>query len=106
MTDAAPERIWLDGDAESGDGQFPRCFEMPKYCSEPAVGYVRADFFNAAQARISELEAALGFYADEKNWEGQFNREPCETHHVFAFQSGPARRDGGRVARRVLEAKP
>ena len=48
----APERIYLDGDVEAGDGIFPRCFENPKYVSEPPVEYVRA-------ARIEELEAKL-----------------------------------------------
>ena len=48
----APERIYLDGDVEAGDGIFPRCFENPKYVSEPPVEYVRAD-------RIEELEAKL-----------------------------------------------
>lgn len=42
MTDA-PERIYLDGDVEAGDGMFPRCFENPKYASEPQVEYIRAD---------------------------------------------------------------
>ena len=35
----APARIWLDGDVKAGNGMFPRCFENPKYCSEPAVEY-------------------------------------------------------------------
>jgi len=48
----APERIYLDGDVEAGDGMFPRCFESPKYASEPQVEYVRSD-------RIEELEAKL-----------------------------------------------
>ena len=88
MTDAAPERIWLDGDAEAGDGQFPRCFEMPKYCSEPAVEYIRAD---TAQARIAELEAALGFYADRQK---------------YAADRYELSGDSGFIARRALEAKP
>jgi len=48
----APERIYLDGDVEAGEGMFPRCFESPKYASEPQVEYVRSD-------RIEELEAKL-----------------------------------------------
>lgn len=39
----APERIYLDGDVEAGDGMFPRCFENPKYASEPPVEYIRAE---------------------------------------------------------------
>jgi hypothetical protein len=46
-TPDSPERIWLDQDAEAGDGQFQRCFENPKYCSEPAIEYVRADLCRA-----------------------------------------------------------
>lgn len=69
----APEWIYLDGDAEAGDGMFPRCFENPKYASEPQVEYVRVDLAEAAEqqgyasamedarklheARIEELEA-------------------------------------------------
>ena len=43
----APERIYLDGDVEAGDGMFPRCFENPKYASEPPVEYLRADHVDA-----------------------------------------------------------
>ena len=39
----APKRMYLDQDVEEGDGMFPRCFENPKYCNEPAVEYHRAD---------------------------------------------------------------
>ena len=46
----APERIWLDADAEAGDGKFERCFENPKYCSEPPVEYIR---FDLAQPPLS-----------------------------------------------------
>ena len=71
----APEWIYLDGDVEAGDGMFPRCFENPKYASEPQVEYVRVDLAEAAEqqgyasamedarklheARIEELEAKL-----------------------------------------------
>jgi hypothetical protein len=50
------------------------------------------------------LVEALRWYADEENWKGRGREEPCETHRVFSFQSGPARRDGGRVARAALAA--
>ena len=40
---SAPERIWMDGDIEVGDGYWTRCFEHPKPCSEPAIEYRRAD---------------------------------------------------------------
>ena len=40
---SAPERIWLDSDAEQGDGQHHRCFDTPKPASEPAMEFVRAD---------------------------------------------------------------
>ena len=55
MTDA-PERIYLDGDVEAGDGMFPRCFEDAKYASEPPVEYIRADL---SQAAVETLEAKL-----------------------------------------------
>jgi len=71
----APEWIYLDGDAKAGDGMFPRCFENPKYASEPPIEYGRIDLLEAAeqrsyasameaqrklhQARIEELEAKL-----------------------------------------------
>ena len=51
----APERIYLDGDVEAGDGMFPRCFEDPKYASEPQVEYVRADRIEELEAQITEL---------------------------------------------------
>ncbi len=52
-TRGSPERIWLDADAEVGDGYFTRCFEDPKYANEPAVEYIRAD---AALDRIRREE--------------------------------------------------
>ena len=56
----APERIYLDGDVEGGDGMFPRCFENPKYASEPPVEYIRADHVDAlvTQAREDALMEA------------------------------------------------
>lgn len=53
----APERIYLDGDVEAGDGMFPRCFENPKYASEPPVEYIRADHVDALLK--AEREKAL-----------------------------------------------
>ena len=53
----APERIYLDGDVEAGDGMFPRCFENPKYASEPPVEYLRAD--HVADMLKAEREKAL-----------------------------------------------
>ena len=53
----APERIYLDGDVEVGDGMFPRCFENPKYASEPPVEYIRADHVDALLK--AEREKAL-----------------------------------------------
>ena len=38
-----PDRIYLDADADAEDGYFPRCFANPKYCSEPAIEYIRRD---------------------------------------------------------------
>jgi TPP-dependent trihydroxycyclohexane-1,2-dione (THcHDO) dehydratase len=91
----APEWIYLDGDVEAGDGMFPRCFENPKYASEPQVEYVRVDLAEAAEqqgyasamedarklheARIEELEAKLAkavealtkaaeYHEDERTW--------------------------------------
>ena len=54
MTDA-PERIHLDGDSEAGEGMFPRCFENPKYCSEPAIEYIRADLVEELQTENQRL---------------------------------------------------
>jgi hypothetical protein len=42
-TVAAPEKIYMDGDIEKGEGHWSRCFETPKPCSEPAIEYIRAD---------------------------------------------------------------
>ena len=47
----APEWIYLDGDVEAGDGMFPRCFEDPKYASEPPIEYGRIDLLEAAEQR-------------------------------------------------------
>jgi hypothetical protein len=71
----APEWIYLDGDVEAGDGMFPRCFENPKYASDPPIEYGRIDLLEAAEqqgyasameaerkrheGRIEELEAQL-----------------------------------------------
>ena len=55
---SGPERIYLDGDAEAGDGYFTRCFETAKPCSEPAIEYVRADLCDPRQdERVRALEA-------------------------------------------------
>ena len=58
---SAPDRIYLDGDAEAGDGYFTRCFETAKPCSEPAIQYVRADLCDPMQdARVTQLvDAAI-----------------------------------------------
>ena len=63
MTDA-PERIYLDGDVEAGDGMFPRCFESPKYASEPQVEYIRADL--ATPMRCAECDCEKG--GADCNW--------------------------------------
>ncbi|GEM_PF-2213211 len=55
----APERIYLDGDVEAGDGMFPRCFESPKYASEPQVEYVRSDRIEELEAKLAEAVEAL-----------------------------------------------
>ena len=39
----APNRIYLAGDVQARDGMFPRCFENPKYASEPSIEYIRHD---------------------------------------------------------------
>ena len=44
---SAPERIWLDSDAEQGDGQHHRCFDTIKPAGDPAIPYIRADLANA-----------------------------------------------------------
>ena len=55
----APERIYLDGDVEAGDGMFPRCFESQKYASEPQVEYVRSDRIEELEAKLAEAVARL-----------------------------------------------
>ena len=60
----APERIYLDGDVEAGDGIFPRCFENPKYVSEPPVEYVRADRIEELEAKLAKAVEALEWQAD------------------------------------------
>jgi hypothetical protein len=57
----APKRIYLDGDAEVGDGKFPRCFEDAKYASEPPVEYTRTDLSrDAVEALEAKLAKAVG----------------------------------------------
>ena len=56
---SAPERIYLDGDAEAGDGYFTRCFETAKPCSEPAIEYVRADLCTPTDERVKALVETL-----------------------------------------------
>ena len=55
---SAPDRIYLDGDAEAGDGYFTRCFETAKPCSEPAIEYVRANLCDPQGARVRALVEA------------------------------------------------
>jgi hypothetical protein len=54
----APERIWLDSDADEREGVFPRCFKNPKYCSEPAIQYIRADKVAALVEAAEALDRA------------------------------------------------
>ena len=64
MQREAPERVYLDGDAEAGNGMFPRCFENPKYASEPAVEYVRADLYAALMAERDTARKYQAAYAE------------------------------------------
>ena len=65
MTDA-PKKVYLDQDAEAGDGMFPRCFENPKYCSEPAVEYHRADLSrDLVRAALERAADAMRSKSDE-----------------------------------------
>jgi TolA-binding protein len=61
----APEWIYLDGDAEAGDGMFSRCFEDPKYASDPPIEYGRIDILEAAEQRAyaNAIEAARKLHA-------------------------------------------
>jgi len=63
----APEWIYLDGDVEAGDGMFPRCFEDPKYASEPPIEYGRIDLLEAAEQRAY----AEAMEAERKRHEGR-----------------------------------
>ena len=96
----APEWIYLDGDVEAGDGMFPRCFENPKYASEPQVEYVRVDLAEAAEqqgyasamedarklheARIEELKAKLAkatellIHSTEENLWNAYHSGHCD----------------------------
>ena len=66
---SAPERIYLDGDAEAGDGYFTRCFETAKPCSEPAIEYVRADLCDPTQdERVRALVNAAIAEDTVANW--------------------------------------
>ena len=58
----APERIYLDGDVEVGDGVFLRCFENPKYASEPPVEYIRADLVDPAAIRAAALRETADMF--------------------------------------------
>ena len=60
-----PVRIYLDGDAEAGDGYFTRCFETAKPCSEPAIEYIRADLCAPTQdEQVKRLVEAVQAFAD------------------------------------------
>jgi len=66
---SAPDRIYLDGDAEAGDGYFTRCFETAKPCSEPAIEYVRADLCDPTQdERVKRLVEAAKVLAREMDF--------------------------------------
>lgn len=80
----APERIYLDGDVEAGDGMFPRCFENPKYASEPPVEYLRSD--HVADMLKAEREKALHEAAEvcfAEKW-----KPKCSTDWVLARVKG------------------
>ena len=79
----APERIYLDGDAEAGDGYFTRCFETAKPCSEPAIEYIRADRIAELEAENARLKHALVVW-DAAHRTGR--NEPL----VVAFEIGEA----------------
>jgi hypothetical protein len=59
----APERIYMDGDIEVGEGHWSRCFETPKPCIDPAIEYVRSDLHDATKAQLAKAVEALRFYA-------------------------------------------
>tara|TARA_Y100000310_G_scaffold221678_2_gene223301 strand:+ start:690 stop:1046 length:357 start_codon:yes stop_codon:yes gene_type:complete len=118
MTDVAPERIWAEPSNE------PEEWTATADCRTlHDVEYVRADLASAAvrraealaeaesdalttaQARIAELEAALGFYANRENWRSRWE-QATDGKSCLQFGKGPARRDAGKIARRALEDKP
>lgn len=75
-----PKRIYLDQDIEAGDGMFPRCFENPKYCNEPAIEYhhhdLSADLVRAALEMVAGIADKQREYARSNN---------CKTEAVGAF---------------------
>lgn len=54
----APERIYMDGDIEAGEGYWTRCFETPKPCSEPVLTYILFDLVDPAAIREAALREA------------------------------------------------
>lgn len=101
MTDQekAPERIWLDGDTETGD--CPNCrgpFEDPKHASEPAIEYIRADLARKVKP-LEWQEASFGgtWYASSivgrwTRWSGYFrdpqgNSYPCHDPEAGANEA-------------------
>lgn len=97
----APERIWLDGDTEAGDCPGVRGpFEDPKYVSEPAIEYIRADLARkvkplswvsgeSPQAEAFGISRFYLVYGFSGNWEARWPEDggtyvagPFETQHA------------------------
>jgi len=70
----APERIYLDGDAEADDSYWTRCFADPKYVSEPPMEFIRADLSAIREAAArregwnAAIEAAAKVAEEQAEW--------------------------------------
>ena len=84
----APEWIYLDGDVQAGDGMFPRCFEDPKYASDPPIEYGRIDLLEAAEQRgyANAMEAERKIHADRiEELEAKLAKAVIEMEKVDAY---------------------
>lgn len=107
----APEQIYLDGDVEAGDGIFPRCFESPKYASEPQVKYVRADLATPTHAEQLQQAFAMpeivvlidALYKSAEGWDNVIGMGLIPDEH---FGSARVLRDEALEALQRVGVKP
>jgi hypothetical protein len=75
--------------------------DMSKYSEEQVTGLAHANV--QLKYRIAKLEAALRFYAEEKNWEDVRCDNPKLPNYVAYLINAP--QDKGAIARKVLNEK-